>query len=315
MSPSVLRHPDPADRAAGPDDAEGLLVGGQVADALQDGVSAVAAGQLTDLLDAFGASFGDDVGGAELAAQIGAVLVPAHQNDLLGAEAFGRHDREQPDRAVADHRHRGPGVDTGPDRAVVAGTVHVGERQQRRQQRGVRRDRQLHQRAVGERNTDRPGLTAAHTGCVPEPAVTAGGLQALAAEVAGVVLPRERGHDQVTGLDGGHVLAGLFDEAEELVAHRRALLGNRHAVVRVQVAAAHAGQHDPDEGVGGLLQDRVGHVDHAYVAGTEHVGGTHQEFRFLTSLRSPPGRRRTARDLRLPRCHDGRQDKATSGSA
>jgi hypothetical protein len=36
-----------------------------------------------DSVDAFLAAFGDDVGGAELAAEVGADLVAAHQDDLM----------------------------------------------------------------------------------------------------------------------------------------------------------------------------------------------------------------------------------------
>ena len=56
------------------------------------------------LRDAVLAAFGDDVGGAELASQVGAYCVAAHEDDLLGAEPFGREHRHQADRAVADHR-------------------------------------------------------------------------------------------------------------------------------------------------------------------------------------------------------------------
>jgi len=52
-------------------------------------------------------------------------------------------------------------------------------------------------------------------------AVAAGGVQALAAEVAGVVGPGERGDHQVTGLQPGHLRADLLDDAEELMAHER----------------------------------------------------------------------------------------------
>ena len=70
----VLRDADAADHAAGADDADGLLVGGHVADRFEDDVGAVAAGEFADLGDAFLAALGDDVGGAELAAQVGAGL-------------------------------------------------------------------------------------------------------------------------------------------------------------------------------------------------------------------------------------------------
>ena len=98
----VLRDADAADDAAGADDADGLLVGGHVADGLEDDVGAVAAGELADLGDAFLAALGDDVGGAELAAEVGAGLVAAHQDDLLGAEPLGRQHGQQADGAVAD---------------------------------------------------------------------------------------------------------------------------------------------------------------------------------------------------------------------
>lgn len=59
------------------------------------------AGQFPDRVDAVLAAAGDDVGGAELAAQVGALGVAAHQDDALGAEQPGGDDRAQPDRAVA----------------------------------------------------------------------------------------------------------------------------------------------------------------------------------------------------------------------
>src|SRR5688500_256854 len=55
-----------------------------VADALQHGVGAIAAGEFAHALDALLAALGDHVRGAELAAEVGALLVPAHEDDLLG---------------------------------------------------------------------------------------------------------------------------------------------------------------------------------------------------------------------------------------
>ena len=66
---------------------------------------AVAAGQFQHAFDALLAALGDDVGGAELAAQVGALLVPAHQDDLLGAEPLGRQHAAQSDGAVSDDGH------------------------------------------------------------------------------------------------------------------------------------------------------------------------------------------------------------------
>src|SRR3954453_14396323 len=86
----VLRDTDAADHAAGADDAEGLLVGGHVADGLEDGVHPVAAGELAVLRYAFLPASGNDVGGAEFAAQVSACRVTAHQDNLLRAEALGR---------------------------------------------------------------------------------------------------------------------------------------------------------------------------------------------------------------------------------
>ena len=68
------------------------------ADALQDGVCAVAAGEFEYALDGFLAAFADDVGGAELARD--PVGVAAHDDDLLGAEALGGDRRTV--GAVAD---------------------------------------------------------------------------------------------------------------------------------------------------------------------------------------------------------------------
>ena len=63
-------------------------------DTFDDRVRAVTAGQLPNPFDALLAALGHDVGRAELTAQIGAVVVPAHQDDLLGAEPLrGQHRR------------------------------------------------------------------------------------------------------------------------------------------------------------------------------------------------------------------------------
>ncbi|BAS10889.1 hypothetical protein AHiyo4_43110 [Arthrobacter sp. Hiyo4] len=165
--------------------------------ALKDGVRSVAAAELAHLLDAGLAALGDDVGGTVFEAQIGAGLVPAHQDDLLGTELPGGQHRHQPDGAVTDDRDSGPGVDACLEGGVVAGAVDVGEGQQRRQQLAVPTHRDLDQGAVGERDADGLGLGAADSVRGPEPAVAAGGLQAFAAEDAGTVGPGERGDDEV----------------------------------------------------------------------------------------------------------------------
>jgi hypothetical protein len=115
------------------------------------------------------------------------VGVPAHQDDLLGAQAFGCQHRAQPHRAVADDRDAHAGPDLRSDGGVVAGAEHVGKRHQRRQQRRVRRDRQLHQRPGGLRDPHGLALAAVHVVEAVAAAVRAGGLQAAAAPEAGVV--------------------------------------------------------------------------------------------------------------------------------
>ena len=64
----LLRNADAADGAARPGDAERRAIDCVVADALEHGVSAEAAGQLAHALDRLFAALADDVGRAELAA-------------------------------------------------------------------------------------------------------------------------------------------------------------------------------------------------------------------------------------------------------
>ena len=125
----VLRDADPADHPAGSDDPDRLLVRRHVADRLEDDLAA-AVGEVADRGDALLAALGDHVGGAVLAAEIGAGLVPAHEHDPLGAELPGRQHGQQADGAVADH---GDGAALGHSAAgcgVPAGAVDVGEGEQ-----------------------------------------------------------------------------------------------------------------------------------------------------------------------------------------
>ena len=138
---------------------------------------AVAAGQFQDAFDALVAALGDDVGGAELAAQVGAVGVPAHQDDLLGAEPLRREHAAQSDGTVTDDGDRVAGADSGGDGAVVAGAVHVGQRKQRRHQRRVRGDRKLDQRALRQRHPHRLALAGVDAWRAPPAAMTARDLQ------------------------------------------------------------------------------------------------------------------------------------------
>jgi len=80
------------------------------------------------------------------------------------------------------------------DRAVMPGAKHVGQGQQRGQQRAVGGDGQLDQRPGSLGDADSFALTAVEVVAVLA-AVAAGALQPLAAELARVVLPQEWGDD------------------------------------------------------------------------------------------------------------------------
>jgi hypothetical protein len=118
-------------------------------------------------------------------------------------------------------------------------------------------------------------LAAVDTVEAVAPAVAAGGVQALAAEVAGIVGPGERGDHQVAGREPGHLGADVFDDPEELMAHGAALVRGRHAVVGMQVAAADRRPQHANHGVGGLVDLRIGPVLDADVAGAVHHCCTH----------------------------------------
>jgi len=70
---------------------------------------------------------GDDVGGAELEAEVGAGLVAAHEDDVAGPEELGRDHRAQAHGTVTDDGDRLPGLHAGNLRGVVAGRHDVGE--------------------------------------------------------------------------------------------------------------------------------------------------------------------------------------------
>jgi hypothetical protein len=241
-----------------------------VPDALEHRVGAVATGELADLLDALLAACGDDVGGTPLATKVGAVGVPAHEDDLLGAQPAGGQHGGQPHGPVADDGHGRVGPDLGDRGGVVAGRKHVREGQQARQQLGVLGDRRPHQRPGGLRHAGRLGL-----GGGEEPTLRARGVQALSAGLARVVGVGERRDHDVTDRQPGHVAAELLDDAHELVAHGLALVTGRGGAVGVQVGAADARPQHADDGIRGLLDRGVGDVLDADVAGAVQQGGSH----------------------------------------
>jgi len=107
----VTRRPDPrcpfcGGDAAWADDPDSLLVGGHGADGFEDQVRAMPAYQFADLRDAFLATRGDDIGGSDLPAEVGAGVVVSQEGDLFGAEVFGRQYRQQ-----LDIRAGAPSVD------------------------------------------------------------------------------------------------------------------------------------------------------------------------------------------------------------
>ncbi|MET7756067.1 hypothetical protein ABZT27_15335 [Streptomyces sp. NPDC005389] len=126
------------------------------------------AGRFTDGFDPFLAADGDDVGGTELAAEVGTCLVSAHEDGLLRAEPLGRERGQEADVAIADHSDASAFVDTSGYGGAVAGAEDVREGEHGRDEVGVRRDGQLDQGAVGERDADRFGVAALFRLAVPE---------------------------------------------------------------------------------------------------------------------------------------------------
>ena len=170
-----------------------------VADALEDGVGAEAAGQLAHALDRLLAALADDVGRAELSRQRDPVGMAAEEDDLLGAEPLGGDHAAQADGAVADDGHGLARADLGGDGRVVARPHHVGEGEQRRHQRVV---------SPTGRTTSVPSACGTRTASpwppstpslAAEAAVQAGRVQPLMAEDAGAVGAGERRDDEVAG--------------------------------------------------------------------------------------------------------------------
>ena len=93
--------------------------------------------QLANALDRLVAALAHDVGGAELLAERDPVGVLPQQDDPLGPEPLRGDHTAQAYGAVADDRDGLAGADLRRERSMVAGAHHVGERQQRRHQRGV----------------------------------------------------------------------------------------------------------------------------------------------------------------------------------
>ena len=96
----VLRHADAADRTARAGDADGRLQRLFVAGSLRHRVDAVAASEVSDVLDGLLAPLAHHVCRAEFFCQLDAVVVAAHDDDLLRAKALGSDDAAQANGAV-----------------------------------------------------------------------------------------------------------------------------------------------------------------------------------------------------------------------
>ena len=197
------------------------------AHALEHRVGAEAAGQLADALDGRVATLADDVGRAELPGQRDAVRVAPEQDDLLGAEPPGGDDAAEPDRAVADDGDGLARPDLRRERRVVA-RPHTSE--------SVSSDGiNAWSRPTGSA-TSVPSACGTRTAspwppssrCRPTSRRAGTTSAAPAAEDAGAVGPRERGDDQIAGLDRPDVGADGLDQADELVAHPVAVVAGRH---------------------------------------------------------------------------------------
>jgi hypothetical protein len=185
----------------------------------------------------------------------------------------------------------------------------VGERQQRRHQLVVGPHREHDKSAVRLRDPD--GLTLSTVDAVeavPAP-VEARGVQPLTAKHAGSVRPHEGCDDQIPGLHRADLVARVFDDPDELVAHAAAALGLLHLVVGPEIAPADRRASDSHDGVGRPDQAGVRDVLDADVPCAVHDRRAHGAS-FLAELASSavipaqPQERRTrrVRSARSSRC-------------
>src|SRR5690606_36065937 len=133
-----------------------------------------------------------------------------------------------------------------------------------------------HQGAVGLRDADVGGLAAVHPVEVGADR-TEPGQAVRTGAVAGV----EAGDDEVTGFHRGDLGADLHDDPAALVADRLGFGDGVVAAVAPQVRAADAGRADLDDGIGGVLDDRVRTALDAHVAGRVNDGYSHGSIQAL----------------------------------
>ena len=198
--------------------------------------------------------------GTPLAGELVPVLVRAGEhNDALSAEHLGRQDARKADCAIADHGNGSALLDVGADGGVIAGAHDVGEGEQRGH--GLVREATAgyrHEGAVGLRYSDVLGLAAV--------AVDAAGkkppwMQAVWKPLSQFLqTPSLQANGEMTKSPTSTVVTSgpiPIDDANELMADRSDRM-IRLTTVIPQVGAAHAGQHDPHDSVGELVDGRLG---------------------------------------------------------
>src|SRR5207244_6429416 len=122
---------------------------------------------------------------------------------------------EDADRAVTDDHNSRTQLHVGRGGSEPAGAEDVRDREQARDKVVRGNIRGCHQRAVGARDTQPGGLSAA-----AELPVLAGGLGVDPATGAGIVEGEERADDELIGLARGDPAADLLNDATVLVAYR-----------------------------------------------------------------------------------------------
>lgn len=98
------------------------------------------------------------MGGAEVATEVGAGGMAAHQDDHVGAELSGCQHPGKTDGAVADDDHGCVGHDAALMGCVVPGEVDIGQCQQQGHQHLVGSSGDFHRRAVGQRDAQLLGV-------------------------------------------------------------------------------------------------------------------------------------------------------------
>ena len=141
----------------------------------------------------------DKVGGAELEGQLLALGVSTEGDDPLGTEPSRGKDRAQPDRSIADDRHRVAPLDPGADRGVVPGGHDVRQCQQGLEHVvGMARPRNGDQRGAGQRDPHDFSLAAIDLSVSEVPTLQATQRGPVQAVWAGHVAENERGDHEVT---------------------------------------------------------------------------------------------------------------------